>query len=143
MYEAEGVVYGFFNEDRQFLVYNEQLDEIIVWDIETKSILKQKSVKLPSPCKNQIIIDEELHLFAINLEYGNISITKDEVPCNTLDIFYYDDNFNIYHYASIPYGDVDFKNKKIYVRDGQMYYSRTFYSYDELVEKAKKILKTK
>ena len=62
---------------------------------------------------------------------------------NTLDLFYYDDEFNIYRYASIPYGDIDFKNKKLYVRDGQDYYSTWIYSYDELVERAEKILKEK
>lgn len=143
MYQAEDMVYGFFNEDKQFLIYNARADEIIVWDMETRSILKQEEVKLESPVKSQIIIDEDLHLFALNLEYGNISFTAEESPHNTLDLFYYDDEFNIYRYASIPYGDIDFKNKKLYVRDGQDYYSTWIYSYDELVKKAEKILKEK
>ena len=54
-----------------------------------------------------------------------------------------DDDFNIYRYASIPYGDVDFKKKKIYVKDLDKYYSVSFYSYEELVERAEKILKEK
>ena len=143
MYQAEDVVYGFFNNDEQFLVYNEQYEEIVVWDMETGSILKQQELDLESPVKTQIIIDEDLHLFALNLEYGNISFTAEETPHNTLDLFYYDDEFNIYRYASIPYGDIDFKNKKLYVRDGQDYYSTWIYSYDELVERAEKILKEK
>lgn len=143
MYQAEDVVYGFFNNDEQFLVYNEQYEEIVVWDMETGSILKQQELDLESPVKTQIIIDEDLHLFALNLEYGNISFTAEESPHNTLDLFYYDDEFNIYRYASIPYGDIDFKNKKLYVRDGQDYYSTWIYSYDELVERAEKILKEK
>lgn len=48
MYQAEEMVYGFFNNDEQFLVYNEQYEEIVVWDMETGSILKQQELDLES-----------------------------------------------------------------------------------------------
>lgn len=143
MYQAENTVYGFFNNDEQFLVYNEQYDEIVVWDIETRSILKQQELNLESTGKTKIIIDEELHFFALSLGQEFISFTDEGAQCNVLDIFYYDDDFNIYRYASIPYGDVDFKKKKIYVKDLDKYYSVSFYSYEELVKRAEKILKEK
>lgn len=96
------------------LVYDHELDRIVIWDIDKSEILTDQIFELESAFKNQMIIDDKNKRFALNLSDGNVVLTENGIQFRCLDIFTWDDNFQIYHFASVPYGDVDFENDLIY-----------------------------
>ena len=134
----------FFQEDRHLLVYDHAVGRIVIWDIDKSEILADQIFELESVFKNQLIIDEKNKRFALNLSDGNVVATENGLQFRCLDIFTWDDNFQIYHFASVPYGDVDFENDMIYcstTENGERaYYTAPIYDYSELRKRAEELL---
>lgn len=126
------------------LVYDHALGRIVIWDIDKSVILADQIFELESVFKNQLIIDEKNKRFALNLFDGNVVATENGLQFRCLDIFTWDDNFQIYHFASVPYGDVDFENDMIYCSTTEggepAYYVSRIYNYSELRDRAEALL---
>lgn len=140
----EDALFDFITEEERLLVYDYALNRIVIWDIENSEILADQTFELESFFKNQLVIDEKNKRFALNLYAGSVVTTENGLQFRCLDIFTWDNNFQIYHFASVPYGDVDFENDIIYcstTEDGeQACYAVPIYDYSELRKRAEDIV---
>lgn len=140
----EDALFDFITEEERLLVYDYALNRIVIWDIENSKILADQTFELESFFKNQLVIDEKNKRFALNLYAGSVVTTENGLQFRCLDIFTWDNNFQIYHFASVPYGDVDFENDIIYcstTEDGeQACYTVPIYDYSELRKRAEDIV---
>lgn len=141
---SEDALFGFITSEEHLLIYDCTLGRIVIWDIAKAEILTDQIFKLESGFKNQLIIDEKNNRFALNLYDGSVVTTENGLQFRCLDIFTWDENFQIYHFASVPYGDIDFENDMIYcstVENGERtYYATHIYDYSELRQRAEAIL---
>lgn len=141
---GEDALFDFITEKEHLLVYDHELGRIVIWDIDKSEILTDQIFELESAFKNQMIIDDKNKRFALNLSDGNVVLTENGIQFRCLDIFTWDDNFQIYHFASVPYGDVDFENDLIYCSTREdsepACYVAPFYNYNELKERAETLL---
>lgn len=137
-------LFDFITAEEYLLVYDHALGRIVIWDIDKSEILADQIFELESVFKNQLIIDEKNKRFALNLSDGNVVATENGLQFRCPDIFTWDDNFQIYHFASVPYGDVDFENDMIYCSTTEggepAYYASRIYDYSELRDRAEALL---
>lgn len=140
----ESVLFNFITEKEYLIVYDSGFSRIFIWDIEKLEMVTDQSFDLESSYKSQLIIDEKNSRFALNLGSGSAIVTDNGTEFRCLDIFTWDDDFQIYHFASVPYGDVDFSNNKIYCstheNDKSVCYVSDIYNYSELRKRAENVI---
>ena len=109
----EVVLFDFITDEEYLLIFDSQINRLSIWNVEKAETLTDQTFELESRYKSQLIIDEKNNRFALNLKDTSVVLTENGLQYRCLDIFTWDNNFQIYHFASIPYGDVDFENDKI------------------------------
>lgn len=140
----EVVLFDFITDEEYLLIYDSRINRLSIWNVEKAETLTDQTFELESRYKSQLIIDEKNNRFALNLKDTIAVMSENGLQYRYLDIFTWDNNFQIYHFASIPYGDVDFENDKIYCSttlDGEpACYVAPVYDYNDLRERAEAVI---
>lgn len=137
---SDYVLFDFFQHDTKLIIYDGR-SRVSIWDIETKKCLADHYLGTDLYAKTELKIDEEGRYFSVNTGAGMLGLTGKGTQARRLDVFYIDEDIQIYPYASVYYGDIDFEKKEIYCfsQKEQMYYAAPLYTYRELIEKAENV----
>lgn len=136
-------LFGFFGNDQQLIVYYDEIRMVEIWDLKTRGRLVSQNVNIGRIYKTELIIDPKGEFFAVNSDKSVYCV--DDMHgwySPELVVFYVDDEMQIYPYAVVPYGEVDFKKRNIYCRslsDG-VYYKSPFYTFAELKNRAEVLI---
>lgn len=132
---------SFIGKENHLIIYN-GMNKILLWDVENNKELFCLEVILNSSVKDELLVAPDGRYFALGQSEGKVTLTEEGLVFRELDMFLISDNHEIYRYANIPYGEVNFETGKIYSWRAKenRYYEAPFYQYWELEDMAKEIL---
>lgn len=136
-------LFSFFNSDTQLIVYTQD-NMLSLWDIKSGKMISVKELDLRQYIKNGIVTDSDGKYFALHQNDGTVLYDTDtyEFYMKETNVFCVDEDGQIYRYADIPYGFVNFEQNMIYTcsRSDGKYYSAALYNYSDLRKEAEKLI---